>query len=188
MHSLTYTQKSCRQNAGSRDAYVYMRTFFATHKLQLADQRAESKKNAYTIYTLNIHFLYSKSAYKCIHYIYTRNHISSRQQYFQRPSHYSPTPQICRQQAEIGQITTNHYCSSIPHAYPHFAGSRIKYTTQQSQATSETTTTRQKDTHSPRRRHTHIFSPIFPASFKTADREHTSDRRRKKRKRGMKRC
>ena len=131
MHSLTYTQKSCRQNAGSRDAYVYIRTFFATRKLQRAGQRAESKKNAYTIYTLNVHFLYSKSAYT----IYTRNHISSRQQYFQRPSHYSPTPQICRQQAEIGQITTNHYCSSTPHAYPHFAGSRIKYTTQQSQAT-----------------------------------------------------
>lgn len=37
--------------------------FSATHKLQRADQRAESKKNAYTIYTLNIHFLYSKSAY-----------------------------------------------------------------------------------------------------------------------------
>ena len=63
MHSLTYTQKSCRQNAGSRDAYVYMRTFFATRKPQQANQRAESKKNAYTIYTLNIHFLYSKSAY-----------------------------------------------------------------------------------------------------------------------------
>ena len=115
MHSLTYTQKSCRQNVCSRDAYVYMRTFFATRKPQQANQRAESKK--------------------CIHYIYTRNHISSRQQYFQRPSHYSPTPQICRQQAEIGQITTNHYCSSTPHSYPHFAGSRIKYTTQQSQAT-----------------------------------------------------
>ena len=115
MHSLTYTQKSCRQNVGSRDAYVYMRTFFATRKPQQANQRAESKK--------------------CIHYIYTRNHISSRQQYFQRPSHHSPTPQICRQQAEIGQITTNHYCSSTPHSYPHFAGSRIKYTTQQSQAT-----------------------------------------------------
>ena len=63
MHSLTYTQKSCRQNAGSRDAYVYIRTFFATRKLQRAGQRAESKKNAYTIYTLNVHFLYSKSAY-----------------------------------------------------------------------------------------------------------------------------
>lgn len=37
--------------------------FSATHKLQRADQRAENKKNAYTIYTLNIHFLYSKSAY-----------------------------------------------------------------------------------------------------------------------------
>ena len=61
MHSLTYPQKSCRQNAGSRDAYVYIRTFFATRKLQRAGQRAESKKNAYTIYTLNVHFLYSKS-------------------------------------------------------------------------------------------------------------------------------
>ena len=28
MHSLTYTQKSCRHSAGSRDAYVYMRTLF----------------------------------------------------------------------------------------------------------------------------------------------------------------
>lgn len=37
--------------------------FFTTRKLQRADQRAESKKNAYTIYILNIHFLYSKSAY-----------------------------------------------------------------------------------------------------------------------------
>lgn len=185
MHSLTYTQKSCRHSAGSRDAYVYIRTFFATRKLQRAGQRAESKKKC-------IHYIYTKCPFfifkKCIHYIYTRNHISSRQLYFQRPSHYSPTPQICRQQAEIGQITTNHYCSSTPHAYPHFAGSRIKYTTQQSQATSATTTTRQKDTHLPRRRHIHIFSPIFPASFKMADREHTSDRRRKKRKRGMKRC
>lgn len=162
MHSLTYTQKSCRQNAGSRDAYVYMRTFFATHKLQRADQRAESKKNAYTIYTLNIHFLYSKSAYT----IYTRNHISSRQQYFQRPSHYSPTPQICRQQAEIGQITTNHYCSSTPHAYPHFAGNRIKHTTQQSQATA-------RPQQHGKKVHTHpaagihiFFRPLFPLPSK----------------------
>lgn len=72
---------------------------------------------------------------KCIHYIYTRNHISSRQQSFQRPHHCSPIPQTSRQQAEIGQITTNHYYSSTPHAYPHFAGNRIKYTTQRSQAT-----------------------------------------------------
>ena len=131
MHSLTYTQKSCRQNVGSRDAYVYMRTFFATRKPQQANQRAESKKCIHYIYTKYPFFIFKK----CIHYIYTRNHISSRQQYFQRPSHYSPTPQICRQQAEIGQITTTHSCSSTPHSYPHFAGSRIKYTTQQSQAT-----------------------------------------------------
>lgn len=120
MHSLTYTQKSCRQNAGSRDAYVYMRTFFATHKPQQANQRAESKKKC-------IHYIYTKYPFfifkKCIHYIYTRNHISSRQQYFQRPSHYSPTPQICRQQAEIYQTTT------LP---PHILQA---YTTQQSQAT-----------------------------------------------------
>lgn len=102
--------------------------FSATHKLQRADQRAENKKNAYAIYTLNIHFLYSKSAYT----IYTPE---TTFQAGSSPSSgpvTSPTPQICRQQAEIGQITTNH---STPHAYPHFAGSRIKYTTQQSQAT-----------------------------------------------------
>ena len=51
MHSLTYTQKSCRQNVGSRDAYVYMRTFFATRKPQQANQQAESKK----MHTLYIH-------------------------------------------------------------------------------------------------------------------------------------
>lgn len=50
IHSLTYAQKSCRQDAGSRDAYVYMRTFFfTTRKLQRADQRAESKK-MHTLY------------------------------------------------------------------------------------------------------------------------------------------
>lgn len=86
-----------------------------------------------------IHYIYTKYPFfifkKCIHYIYTRNHISSRQQSFQRPHHCSPIPQTSRQQAEIGQITTNHYYSSTPHAYPHFAGNRIKYTTQRSQAT-----------------------------------------------------
>lgn len=163
MHSLTYIQKSCRQNAGSRDAYVYIRTFFATRKLQRAGQRAESKKKC-------IHYIYTKCPFfifkKCIHYIYTRNHISSRQQYFQRPSHYSPTPQICRQQAEIGQITTNHYCSSTPHAYPHFAGNRIKYTTQQSQATA-------RPQQHGKKVHTHpaadiyiFFRPLFPLPSK----------------------
>lgn len=131
MHSLTYTQKSCRQNVGSRDAYVYMRTFFATRKPQQANQRAESKKCIHYIYTKYPFFIFKK----CIHYIYTRNHISSRQQSFQRPHHCSPIPQTSRQQAEIGQTTTNHYYSSTPHAYPHFAGNRIKYTTQRSQAT-----------------------------------------------------
>ena len=86
-----------------------------------------------------IHYIYTKYPFfifkKCIHYIYTRNHISSRQQSFQRPHHCSPIPQTSRQQAEIGQTTTNHYYSSTPHAYPHFAGNRIKYTTQRSQAT-----------------------------------------------------
>lgn len=163
-----------------------MHMFICVHFLPHANpsrqtSRQKVKKCIHYIYTKYPFFIFKK----CIHYIYTRNHISSRQQYFQRPSHYSPTPQICRQQAEIGQITTNHYCPSNPHAYPHFAGSRIKYITQQIQATSATTTTRQKGTHLLRRRHTHIFSPIFPASFKTADREHTSDRRRKKREKGV---
>lgn len=137
--------------------------FSATHKLQRADQRAENKKKC-------IHYIYAKYPFfifkKCIYYIYTRNHISSRQQYFQRPSHYSPTPQICRQQAEIGQITTNHYCSSTPHAYPHFAGSRIKYTTQQSQATA-------RPQQHGKKVHTHpaagihiFFRPLFPLPSK----------------------
>lgn len=118
-----------------------------------------------------IHYIYAKYPFfilkKCIHYIYTRNHISSRQQSFQRPSHYSPTPQICRQQAEIDQTTT------LP---PHVLQT---YTTQQSQAT--TMNTSKRGTYLPSRRHTYIFSPTFPAFLKTADREHTSDSRRKKR-------
>lgn len=146
MHSLTYTQKSCRQNAGSRDAYVYMRTFFATRKPQQANQRAESKKNAYTIYTLNIHFLYSKSAYT----IYT-------------PETTFPA----------GSSTSNGPVTTLPPRK--FAGSRQKYT-------------KQLLSHLTFCRHIHIFSPIFPASFKTANMEYTSNRRRKKRKRGIKRC
>ena len=160
MHSLTYTQKSCRQNAGSRDAYVYMRTFFSPHTSSSGQTSGQKVKKC-------IHYIYTKYPFfifkKCTHYIYTRNHISSRQQYFQRPSHYSPTPQICRQQAEIGQITTNH---STPHAYPHFAGNRIKYTTQQSQATA-------RPQQHGKKVHTHpaagiyiFFRPLFPLPSK----------------------
>lgn len=147
MHSFTYTQKklpavSRRQQEHRQQerrpqgciclrAYIFHHTQ-STRKLQRAAPAGKKIKKC-------IHYIYTKYPFfmfkKCIHYIYTRNHTSSRQQYFQRPSHYSPTPQICRQQAEIGQITTNHYCSSTSHAYPHFAGNRIKYTTQQSQAT-----------------------------------------------------
>lgn len=156
MHSLTYTQKKlpafCRQQR-CICLYAYI---FSPH-INFSGQTSGQKVKKC------IHYIYAKYPFfmfkKCIHYIYTRNHISSRQQYFQRPSHYSPTPQICRQQAEIGQITTNHYCSSTPHAYPHFAGSRIKYTTQQSQATSETTTTRQKRyTLTPPQAYTYFFA------------------------------
>lgn len=132
MHSLTYTQKKlpagCRQQR-CICLYAYVFSPHANSSGQASGQKV--KKCIHYIYTKCPFFIFKK----CIHYIYTRNHISSRQQYFQRPSHYSPTPQICRQQAEIGQITTNH---STPHAYPHFAGNRIKYTTQQSQATANT--------------------------------------------------
>lgn len=85
--------------------------FFATHN-QHANSSGQAagkkiKKCIHYIYTKYPFFMFKK----CIHYIYTRNHTSSRQQPFQRLHHYSPTPQICRQQAEIWQITTNHYCS-----------------------------------------------------------------------------
>lgn len=142
MHSLTYTQKSCRQNAGSRDAYVYIRTFFATRKLQRAGQRAESKKNAYTIYTLNVHFLYSKSAYT----IYTpettfpagsstsngpvttlppRKFAGSRQKQT-KPLLFHPT--FCRHITQQSQATTmqplqyikKRYTLTPPQAYTYF--------------------------------------------------------------------
>lgn len=127
-----------------------------------------------------IHYIYTKYLFfmskKCIHYICTLNHTSSRQQPFQRLHHYSPTPQTCRQQAEIWQITTNHCCSPTK-THTHIlqaAELSIKRSKAKPLA-------RQKGTHSPSRRHMHIFSPTFPASFKTADREDTSNRRRKKR-------
>lgn len=181
MHSLTYTQKKlpaeCRQQR-CICLYVYIFSPHANSSGQTSGQKV--KKCIHYIYTKYPFFIFKK----CIHYIYTRNHISSRQQYFQRPSHYSHTPQICRQQAEIGQITTNHYCSSTPHAYPHFAGSRIKYTTQQSQATSATTTTRQKNTHLPRRRQGIyiFFRPFFPlpSKWQTGSIHPTGEEKREK--------
>lgn len=127
--------------------------FFATRKLQLSDQRAESKKNAYTIYTLNIYFLYSKSAYT----IYTPENT------FPAGSSHSSGP-----------ITT------LPSIKP--AGSRQKqtkqllfhsyilqaYTTRQSQ-----TTTTQPLQHSKKKVHTYpaagihtFFRPFFPLSSK----------------------
>lgn len=170
MHSLTYTQKSCRQNAGSRDAYVYIRTFFATRKLQRAGQRAESKKNAYTIYTLNVHFLYSKSAYT----IYT-------------PETTFPAGSS----TSNGPVTLPPTTTALPpHTHTHIlrAAELSIRRSKAKQPQCNHYNTSKRGTYLPSRRHTHIFSPIFPASFKTADREHTSDRRRKKRKRGMKRC
>lgn len=110
MHMFTYTKfeaicialrihkKSCRQNAGSRDAYVYMRTFFSPRTNSSGQTSGQKIKKC-------IHYIYTKYPFfmfkKCIHYIYTRNHTSSRQQPFQRLHHYSPTPQTCQQQAEI---------------------------------------------------------------------------------------
>lgn len=162
MHSLTYTQKSCRHPAGSRGAYVYMRTFLPHANSRGKTSGQKVKKCIHYIYAKYPFFIFKK----CIHYIYTRNHISSRQQYFQRLSHYSPTHKTSQQQAEIGQITTNHYCSSTQHAYPHFAGNRIKYTTQQSQATA-------RPQQHGKKIHTHpaagiyiFFRPLFPLPSK----------------------
>lgn len=57
-----------------------------------------------------IHYIYAKYPFfifkKCIHYIYTRNDISSRQQSFHRPHHYSSIPKTSRQQAKTDQTTT----------------------------------------------------------------------------------
>lgn len=186
MHSLTYTQKSCRQNAGSRDAYVYIRTFFATRKLQRAGQRAESKKNAYTIYTLNVHFLYSKSAYT----IYTpETTFPAGSSTSNGPVTTLPPRKFAgsrQKQDKLPPTTT----ALPPHTHTHIlrAAELSIRRSKAKQPQCNHYNTSKRGAYLPSRRHTHIFSPIFPASFKTADREHTSDRRRKKRKRGMKRC
>lgn len=139
-----------------------------------------------------IHYIYTKYPFfifkKCIHYIYTRNHISSRQQSFHRPHHYSSIPKTIRQQAEIGQITTNHYCSFTPHAYPHFAGNRIKHTTQQSQATARPQQ-HGKEVHIYPAAGIHIFfRPFFPLPSKWQIGSIHPTGEEKKRKMGMKRC
>lgn len=139
MHSLTYTQKSCRQNVGSRDAYVYMRTFFATRKPQQANQQAESKKNAYTIYTLNIHFLYSKSAYT----IYT-------------PETTFPAGSST---SAAGRNRPNNYSSTS-----HFAGI---YNAAKPSNHNATTTIYQKEVHTYPAAGIHIFfRPLFPLPSK----------------------
>ena len=182
MHSLTYTQKklpaSCRQQ---RCICLYAYIFCHTQTPAGKPAGRKVKKCIHYIYTKYPFFIFKK----CIHYIYTRNHISSLQQSFQRPSHYSPTPQICRQQAEIGQITTNHYYSSTPHAYSHFAGSRIKYTTQQSQATTMRPLQYIKKRYmlTQPQAYTYFFAH-FSRFLQNVRQEHTSDRRRKKEKNG----
>lgn len=165
MHSLTYTQKKLPAECRQQRCICLYAYIFSPHTNSSGQTIGQKVKKC-------IHYIYTKYPFfifkKCTHYIYTRNHISSRQQYFQRPSpsHYSPTPQICRQQAEIGQITTNHYCSSTTHAYPHFAGNRIKHTTQQSQATA-------RPQQHGKKVHTHpaagihiFFRPLFPLPSK----------------------
>lgn len=155
MHSLTYTQKSCRQNAGSRDAYVYMRTFFATRKPQQANQRAESKKNAYTIYTLNIHFLYSKSAYTIYTHIHPKPHF--------QPAAVLPTAQsLLSHPANLPAAGRN-----IPNNYSptsHFAGI---YNAAKPSNHNATTTIHQKEVHTYPAAGIYIFfRPFFPLPSK----------------------
>ena len=100
--ALRIHKKSRRQPCGRRRciclrAYI----FFTTHNQHAnssgqASGQKKIKKCIHYIYTKYLFFMFKK----CIHYICTRNH-TSRQQPFQRLYHYSPTPQTCRQQAEI---------------------------------------------------------------------------------------
>ena len=185
--ALRIHKKAAGSPAGGGDAYVYVHTFFhhtqSTRKLQRAGQRAKKiKKCIHYIYTKYLFFMFKK----CIHYIYTRNHTSSLQQSFQRLHHYSPTPQTCRQQAEIWQTTTNHYCSPT-HTHTHILqAAELSIQRSKAKATTRPPQHDKKGTYSSSRRHIHIFSPTFPASFKAADREHTSNRRRKKREKRYK--
>lgn len=126
--------------AAEMHMFIYVH-FFTTRELQRADKRAESKKC--------IHYIYTKYPFsilkKCIHYIYTWNHISSQQQSFQRPRHYSYIPQpagssqkqtkpllfhptFCRHITQQSQATTmqplqyikKRYTLTPPQAYTYF--------------------------------------------------------------------
>lgn len=156
------------------EMHMFICVHFFTNANSSGQTSGQKIKNAYTIYTLNIHFLYSKSAYT----IYT-------------PETTFPA----------GSSTSNGPVTTLPPRK--FAGSRQKYTKQllshltfcrhiqrskAKQPQCNHYNTSKRGTYLPSRRHIHIFSPIFPASFKTANMEYTSNRRRKKRKRGIKRC
>lgn len=159
-----------------------MRTFFATRKPQQANQRAESKKNAYTIYTLNIHFLYSKSAYT----IYTpETTFPACSSHSNGPVTTLPPRKFAgsrQKQDKLPPTTT----TLPPHTHTHIlrAAELSIRRSKAKQPQCDHYNTSKRGTCLPSHRHTHIFSPTFPASFKTLDREHTSDRRRKKEKNG----
>lgn len=135
MHSLTYTQKKLPAECRQQRCICLYTYIFSPHANSSGQTSGQKVKNAYTIYTLNIHFLFSKSAYTI--YIPETTFPASSSH-----SNGPVTTLTSLNQPAAGRNRPNHY-SSTPHAYPHFAGSRIKYTTQQSQATSATTTTRQ---------------------------------------------
>lgn len=103
----------CRQQ---KCICLYAYIFFTTHKLQRADQRAKNKK----VHTL---------------YIHPKPH-------FQQAAALPTAPPLLSHPANLptaGRNMTNHHqplLLSHQNAYPHFAGSRIKHTTQQSQTTS----------------------------------------------------
>lgn len=166
MHSFTYTQKSCRQPCGRRRCICLRAYIFSPHTIntQTPAGRPAGKKNK------KVHTLY----------IHPKPH-------FQPAAVLPMAPPLLSHPANLpaaGRNMTNHHQPlplSNQNAYPHFAGSKISIQRSKAKATTRPQQHGKKGTYSSRRRHIHIFSPTFPASFKAADREHTSNRRREKR-------
>lgn len=174
MHSLTYTQKKLPAECRQQRCICLYTYIFSPHANSSGQTSGQKVKNAYTIYTLNIHFLFSKSAYTI--YIYLKPHF--------QPAAVIPTapslllhPSTSRQQSETDQTTT------LP---PHILQA---YNAAKPSNHNATTTIHQKKVHTHPAAGIYIFfRPFFPLPSKRQTGSIHPTVEEKKRKRGMKRC
>ena len=126
MHSFTYTQKKPPAALRAAEMHMFTCIHFSPHTINTQTPAGKKNKKVHTLY------------------IHPKPH-------FQPAAALPTTPPLLSHTANLlaaGRNMTNHHqplLLSHPYTYPHFAGSRIKYTTQQSQSHhNAATATRQK--------------------------------------------